>query len=101
MKGKREMTDDSARTGFDANAAMAGLDGWRINDTGALEKSFKFKDFSNAFAFMTQVALLAEKAGHHPDWSNSYNRVEITLKTHDKGRVTQKDIDLATAIDGL
>ncbi|MAN77619.1 4a-hydroxytetrahydrobiopterin dehydratase [Pelagibacterium flavum] len=95
------MTDDSARTGFDANAAMAGLDGWRINDTGALEKSFKFKDFSNAFAFMTQVALLAEKAGHHPDWSNSYNRVEITLKTHDKGRVTQKDIDLATAIDGL
>lgn len=95
------MTDKRSQTGFDAQAAIKALDGWRLNDEGALEKSFRFEDFSRAFAFMTRVALLAEKAGHHPDWSNSYNRVQIALKTHDKGEVTQKDIDLATAIDAL
>lgn len=95
------MTDKQSPAAFDAKAAMAGLEGWRINDIGAIEKSFKFEDFSRAFAFMARVALLAEKANHHPDWSNSYNRVVIALKTHDKDSLTQKDIDLATAIDAL
>jgi|TARA_A100001391_G_scaffold132977_1_gene91990 4a-hydroxytetrahydrobiopterin dehydratase len=101
VTGKSEMTDNGSETGFDAKTAMAGLDGWRINDSGAIEKSFKFEDFSRAFAFMARVALLAEKANHHPDWSNSYNRVDIALKTHDKGSLTQKDIELAGAIDAL
>lgn len=82
--------------------ALASLPGWRLaEDEGAIAKLFTFKDFSQAFAFMTQVALHAEKAGHHPDWSNSYNKVEIALRTHDKGGITQKDIDLATAIETL
>ena len=95
------MTDQGSQTGFNAQAALAGLDGWQLNDSGAMEKSFKFEDFSQAFAFMTRVALVAEKAGHHPDWSNSYNRVVIALKTHDRASLTQKDVDLATAIDAL
>lgn len=92
-------TDQDSR--FDLDAGLATLEGWTLNDETALEKHFKFKDFSCAFGFMAQVALLAEKANHHPDWSNSYNRVTITLKTHDEASVTQKDIDLAKAIDTL
>lgn len=80
--------------------ALGTLDGWRAKGA-AIAKSFTFKDFSQAFAFMARVALLAEKAGHHPDWSNSYNRVSITLSTHDAGGVTQKDIELARRIDAL
>ena len=68
---------------------------------GAISHAFKFKDFSEAFAFMTRVALVAEKAGHHPDWSNSYNSVTITLSTHDAGGLTEKDIALAQAIDKI
>lgn len=65
-----------------------------------LSKEFVFKDFSQAFAFMTQVALLAEKADHHPDWKNSWNKVWIDLSTHSKGStVTAKDRELAEAID--
>mgnify|MGYP000355231951 CR=1 FL=1 len=71
--------------------------------TGAsLNKSFKFKNFSEAFAFMTRVAFLAEKMNHHPTWKNTYNTVDISLNTHDAGNsVTQKDRDLAAAIDKL
>lgn len=69
---------------------------------GKLEREFVFADFSEAFAFMTRVALLAEQAGHHPDWSNSWNRVKISLTTHDAGSVvTDLDRDLAAAIDRL
>jgi len=93
------MTQDTAA--IDIETALARLDGWTRTDKGAIGKSFRFPDFSAAFGFMARVALLAEKAGHHPDWSNSYNRVEIALKTHDKDAVTQKDIDLAAAIDTL
>ena len=76
------------------------LNGWVYDDAaGAISHAFKFKDFSEAFAFMTRVALAAEKAGHHPDWSNSYNSVTITLSTHDAGGLTEKDIALAQAID--
>ena len=78
------------------------LTGWTINEAeGKLTRTFKFKDFSEAFGFMARVALLAEKAGHHPDWSNSYDTVDITLSTHDAGGLTQKDVDLATKISAL
>ena len=67
-----------------------------------LEKEFIFKDFSEAFAFMTRVAILAEKHEHHPEWSNVWNKVKITLSTHDSGNiVTEKDRILAKAIDKL
>ena len=74
---------------------------WKeINNT--IEKTFEFKDFTEAFSFMTRVAFLAEKHGLHPDWSNAYNKVTIQLTTHDKGSVvTQKDRDLAAAIDAI
>ncbi len=78
------------------------LNGWVYDDAaGAISHAFKFKDFSEAFAFMTRVALAAEKAGHHPDWSNSYNSVTITLSTHDASGLTEKDIALAQAIDKI
>lgn len=78
------------------------LTGWTVaEDEKTLRRVFTFKDFSQAFGFMAQVALLAEKAGHHPDWSNSYNKVEIALSTHDAGGLTQKDADLAQKIDAL
>ena len=67
-----------------------------------LTKTFKFKNFVEAFSFMTQVALIAEKMCHHPEWKNVYNVVEIKLTTHDKGNIiTQKDIELAHLIDEL
>jgi len=67
-----------------------------------LTREFKFSDFSEAFAFMTRVAILAEKMNHHPEWSNVYNKVNITLTTHDAGNVvTEKDRKLAAAIDQL
>lgn len=70
-------------------------------DDCAITRTFKFKDFSEAFAFMTRVALLAEKADHHPEWQNVYNRVTIVLTTHSADGLTQKDMDLAQAIDAL
>ncbi len=71
-------------------------------ENNKLKKSFKFKDFQEAFAFMTRVAFLAEKHDHHPNWSNVYNTVNIELTTHDKGNtITQKDRDLAKAIDEI
>lgn len=74
---------------------------WRETDN-KLYKAFKFKDFSEAFAFMTRVALLAEKNDHHPTWTNTYNSLEIWLNTHDEGdTVTDKDRELAIAIDKL
>jgi len=82
--------------------ALATLAHWTYDeDAKAIRREFKFKDFSAAFGFMASVALKAEKAGHHPDWSNSYNRVSISLSTHDVGGVTQNDIELAKAIDAI
>jgi 4a-hydroxytetrahydrobiopterin dehydratase len=75
--------------------------GWTESE-GALRRRFHFADFSEAFAFMTRVAILAEKAGHHPDWSNSWNTVDIALTTHSAGStVTDNDRNLAAAIDKL
>lgn len=83
-------------------AALASLGDWRHDpQADAITRQFKFKDFSEAFAFMTRVALLAEKAGHHPDWSNVYNKVSISLSTHDAGGLSEKDIALANKIDAL
>jgi 4a-hydroxytetrahydrobiopterin dehydratase len=74
---------------------------WEEHD-GALHRTFEFADFSEAFAFMTRVAMLAEGRGHHPDWSNSWNRVSISLSTHDAGGVvTDADRGMAAAIDDL
>ena len=83
-------------------AALAGLPGWREERGGeALCKDFKFKDFSEAFGFMTRAALLAEQMDHHPEWFNVYNRVEVTLTTHDAGGITQRDIKMAQFMDSL
>jgi 4a-hydroxytetrahydrobiopterin dehydratase len=86
--------DDAAIT-----AALADVPGWIRNGDG-IDRAYKFADFVEAFAFMTRVALLAEKADHHPEWSNVYNRVEIRLTTHDAGGLSARDFALAKAIDG-
>lgn len=92
-----EKLSDSAR-----ETALSGLDGWSFDEKAqAIARSFKFKDFSEAFAFMTRVALAAEKADHHPDLSNTYNKVGIALSTHSAGGVTEKDVALARAIDRI
>lgn len=76
------------------------LTNWSYDGT-CLSRDFKFKNFVNAFAFMTSVAMQAEKTDHHPDWSNVYNRVNIKLNSHDVNGITQLDIELAGTIDGL
>jgi 4a-hydroxytetrahydrobiopterin dehydratase len=80
-------------------AALALLPGWTWDEARrGIGRSFKFNDFSAAFAFMVRVALAAEKADHHPEWSNVWNKVEIFLTTHDAGGLTQGDIELARVI---
>jgi len=90
---------------FDApqrKAALDGLPAWTaVDGRDAITRTIKFADFSEAFGFMTRVALAAEKLDHHPEWSNVWNRVEITLSTHDAGGLTQRDIDLAKIIDKI
>jgi 4a-hydroxytetrahydrobiopterin dehydratase len=79
---------------------LAELPGWRLLAGGkAITKDFTFKNFSEAFVFMTRVALKAEKLDHHPDWKNVYNKVGVTLSTHDRGGVTELDGELAEAIE--
>jgi 4a-hydroxytetrahydrobiopterin dehydratase len=82
--------------------ALDALTDWDYDEgRDAITRSFAFKDFSEAFAFMTRVALLAEKADHHPEWSNVWNRVEILLTTHDAGGLSARDVAMAQAIDAL
>lgn len=77
-------------------------DGWALDESGkALVRSFTFKDFSEAFAFLTRVALHAEKVDHHPEFTSRWNRVDFRLTSHDSGGVTDRDIKLAQAIDRL
>ena len=84
------------------DTALAGLDGWTFDEkVEAIGRQFRFKNFSEAFAFMTRVALAAEAMGHHPDWSNVYDKVSIALSTHDAGGVTKKDVELAERISKL
>ena len=85
----------------DLKQALKRLPDWTLaKDREAIQRSFQFVDFDAAFAFMTRAALLAAKMDHHPEWFNVYNKVDVTLVTHDANGVTQKDIDLATAMDG-
>ncbi|HUO89969.1 MAG TPA: 4a-hydroxytetrahydrobiopterin dehydratase [Rhizomicrobium sp.] len=84
------------------SAALARLPQWKaVEGRDAIARKFEFEDFNAAFGFMARTALLAEKMDHHPEWFNVYNKVEVTLSTHDAGGLTQKDIDLATAMDAL
>src|SRR3989337_1453612 len=77
-------------------AALQDLAGWKHHSRrDAIRRQYVFKDFAQAFAFMTQVAIVAEKRNHHPEWSNVYNKVDVTLTTHAAEGVTQRDIDLA------
>jgi 4a-hydroxytetrahydrobiopterin dehydratase len=80
-------------------AALAGLPGWS-RQGAAIGKTFVFKDFVAAWGFMSRVALLAEKRDHHPDWRNVWNKVEVALTTHDAGGISQRDFELAKAIEG-
>jgi 4a-hydroxytetrahydrobiopterin dehydratase len=92
MSGKLE--------GAERVSALASLPLWReAEDRDAIRRNLRFADFNTAFAFMTRVAMAAEKADHHPEWANVYNRVEITLTTHSAGGVTARDIALAKFID--
>ncbi len=92
-----------ARLDGEARArALAELPEWSVTgEPEGIHRRFTFTDFNAAFGFMTRVALLAEKADHHPEWSNVYNRVDVTLTTHDAGGLSQRDIDMAKAIDAL
>lgn len=90
------LTDDEARS------ALATLPLWQRTDDGlAISRSVRFADFAEAFGFMTRVAILAEKADHHPEWFNVYNRVDIRLTTHDAGGLSVRDVALAKAIDAI
>ncbi|HMS20998.1 4a-hydroxytetrahydrobiopterin dehydratase [uncultured Sphingorhabdus sp.] len=83
-------------------AALVGLTDWSYDsEARGIRRTFRFSDFAEAFGFMSRVAILAEKADHHPEWFNVYNRVEILLTTHDAGGLSERDISLATAIDGF
>lgn len=82
--------------------ALANLPEWTsVGDLDGIRRLFTFTDFNQAFGFMARVALLAEKADHHPEWSNVYNRVDILLTTHDAGGLSQRDVDMAAAIDAI
>lgn len=79
---------------------MKKLKGWKYAlGGGTVSKTFQFKNFSQAWAFMSRVALLAEKMNHHPEWFNVYNRVEVTLRTHDAGGITALDLEMARKMD--
>ena len=84
-----------------AEKAVQTLTDWSVDagEGDAIQRTFRFADFNAAFGFMSRAALQAEKMDHHPEWYNIYNRVEVTLATHDAGGVTQKDIDLAAFMD--
>jgi 4a-hydroxytetrahydrobiopterin dehydratase len=89
-------------TGEARTAALAKLSGWStVKDRDAITRKFVFKDFNEAFGFMTRAALIAEKMDHHPEWFNVYKTVEVTLSTHDAGGVTELDAKLAEAMNRL
>ena len=89
-------------TGSARQTALGKLQGWsEVAGRDAIQKKFTFKDFNEAFGFMVRAALVAEKLDHHPEWFNVYNKVEVTLSTHDAGGVTARDVKLAMAMDGI
>lgn len=82
--------------------ALAELEGWQLaRDGNAIERRFTFANFNEAFGFMARAALVAEKLDHHPEWSNVYKTVEVTLSTHDAGGLTERDVKLAEAFDRI
>ncbi len=85
-------------TVLDPKDVAGNLPGWTGGDD-FITKVFRFKDFAEAFGWMTQIAIIADKADHHPEWFNVYNRVDVTLTTHDAGGVTKKDVALAEAME--
>ena len=93
----------AAKLSADARkAALVRLSGWsEVSGRDAISKKFTFKDFNQAFGFMTRAALAAEKMDHHPEWFNVYKTVEVTLSTHDAGGVTELDVKLAEAMDKI
>jgi 4a-hydroxytetrahydrobiopterin dehydratase len=92
----------SRLTGDARKSALAGLKGWsETSGRDAITKKFVFKDFSQAFGFMTRAALVAEKMDHHPEWFNVYKTVDVTLSTHDAGGLTDRDVKLAAAMDKI
>jgi 4a-hydroxytetrahydrobiopterin dehydratase len=87
-------------TGSARQTALGKLQGWsELTGRDAIQKKFAFKDFNEAFGFMARVALIAEKLDHHPEWFNVYNKVEVTLSSHDAGGLTERDVKLAAAMD--
>ena len=89
-------------TRIGAQAALAQLPAWRaVEGRDAIERTFRFTDFNAAFAFMTRVALVAEKLDHHPDWSNAWNKVTIDLVSHDAGGLTARDVRFAEAVNAV
>jgi 4a-hydroxytetrahydrobiopterin dehydratase len=88
--------------GQERRSALSRLKDWtEVQGRDAIFRKFTFRDFSEAFGFMTRAALIAEKMDHHPEWSNVYRTVEVTLSSHDAGGVTERDIRLAEAMDRL
>jgi 4a-hydroxytetrahydrobiopterin dehydratase len=97
---KKGITMPQKLTPDEVTKGMAALQGWTLADNGlSIAKSFRFKDFSQAWAFMNRSALLAEKMNHHPEWFNVYNRVDVTLNTHDAKGLTELDFRMASAMD--
>lgn len=89
-------------TDSEQETALSCIPRWTLRTDGrAISRTFAFKDFNAAFGFMTRVALAAERQGHHPDWSNVYSRVDITLTTHEAGGLTMRDVTLAQVIDKI
>ena len=89
-------------TGNARKTALSKLNGWsEVKGRDAISRTFTFNDFNEAFGFMARAALIAEKLDHHPEWFNVYNKVEVTLATHDAGGVTDRDVKLAEAMDRL
>lgn len=89
-------------TSEERKAALDRLDRWKaIEGRDAISREFSFPDFNAAFGFMTRVALVAEKMNHHPEWTNVWNRVEVTVTSHDAGGLTERDIKLAEAMDRI
>ena len=98
------MTDNPEQTkrmtGQEVDSRLSSLDGWRVVNS-KLEKEFTFRDFVTAFGFMSSVALVAERQNHHPEWSNVYKRVTISLSTHEVGGISERDFWLAASVDQL
>jgi 4a-hydroxytetrahydrobiopterin dehydratase len=89
-------------TAAQRTAALRKLPRWKLNEAGtAISRTYTFADFSEAFGFMTRAALFAESLNHHPDWSNSYKKVNVTLSTHEAGGLTKLDLTLAAAMDAI